>query len=1175
MRKVVERKNHFYDPALYALIESIRRSDGTVNICGLNGSSKALALALLFRETRKPLIFVTSTQEEAKQAFRDFSFFLDEEEVFLFPAWDMVSPEDSLSYHADVSSRRMEVLLRLLLGKKIVVIVPMKALLQKVIPVDILGDYVDTVSIGDSMERDAFLEKLIKGGYRRVPLVEEEGEFSIRGYIIDIYLPSLFRPLRLEFIGDEIESIREFDPANQRSVKEIDEFVLSPAGEQVISEEAKRRALKNLRTRSQEISLPRLRRERLVDMVENESTSLMNLQMMPLFYEDFDSDERSGLDTIFDYASKGSVVVYDDFRAMSHSEEQILNEADLFLLKSEEEEKFFLEKDLFITPLNDLLKQGQSLSHIYIDDLDRDGADVIRFHTEKNVGLKQDPQLLKKENGLLTPLTDRIRDWMDGGNCVAILCGEEETQRMAHLLAGYSLPAERSPAPLLTELEGDGDKGRLVLKTGKITEGFSYPALRLVVVSEEEIFGKKKKRRKKARAREGYFLKSFGELKENDYVVHVDHGIGIYRELKRLSIGDIETDFILIEYSGEDKLYLPVDRLDQIQRYIGPEGHMPGVDKLGGTSWDSVKKKVKKSVRKIAEELVSIYAAREVMEGHRFVTSDRYYEEFASLFEFEETPDQAAAIEDVSQDLSEPKPMDRLICGDAGFGKTEVALRASFLAVMDGKQVAFLVPTTILAEQHYQTFVKRFEKYPVRIEVLNRFKTKAQQKKIVEDLNEGLVDIVIGTHRILQKDIGFKDLGLVIIDEEQRFGVSHKEQLKKLRTLVDVLTLTATPIPRTLQLSLVGIRDLSVIETPPQDRQSVTIRVAEFDKGIIKDAVRNEIDRQGQVFFVHDRVRSIYSMARFIKALIPEANIAVAHGQMKAKELENVMAKFVHKECNVLVCTTIISAGLDIPSANTIIINRADRFGLSQLYQLRGRVGRSSEAAYTYLLIPQGMVLSKDARKRIQVAQEFTDAGSGFKVATHDLEIRGGGSLLGVSQSGHVSAVGYELYTELMERTIRELRGETTTTEEISPEIHLGIPAFIPDDFIADMQTRLFTYKKISAAADEEEMSSLMEELIDCYGFIPPQVGNLMDIIRIRNSLKGIMGEKMTYDGTHMTIAFHKKSTIDPSRIIQLSQKKLKGLTFTPDYHLSVPAPGLQGREPIERAQALLADLTE
>lgn len=1047
--------------------------------------------------------------------------------------------------------------------------------MQKVVPVEILGDYAEEIAIGDNMERDAFLEKLIAGGYRRVPLVEEAGEFSVRGYIIDIYSPFLSHPVRLEFVGDEIESIRSFDPVSQRSIQEIEEFVLSPAGEQIMSASTTRCALKNLRRRLQQISVPGLRRERLIDMLTNDVTSFVNLQTMPLLYGNFDSDKKNGLDTIFDYVSKGSVIVYNDFRTMAQNEERISYERDLFLLQSQEQKKFFLERELFAASLNDLVEKSRQFPTVYIDDFDDNGKETIRFRTERNVGLKQDPLLLKKENSLLTPFTSRINEWMTGGNLVAFLCGEKETQRMAHLLEGYSLPVERSSALLLTELDRNGGAGKLLLKTGKITEGFAYPSLRLVIVSEEEIFGKKKKRREKARISEGYFLKSFGELKEGDYVVHVDHGIGIYRELKRMAVSNIETDFILIEYSGGDKLYIPVDRLDQIQRYIGAGGYLPPLDKLGGTSWDSVKKKVKESVRKIAEELVSIYAAREVMDGYQFVPSDRYYEEFSSLFEFEETPDQAKAIEEVNHDLSTPKPMDRLICGDAGFGKTEVALRASFLVVMDGKQVAFLVPTTILAEQHYRTFVQRFERYPVRIEVLNRFKTKAQQKKIVEDIKEGRVDIVIGTHRILQNDIEFKDLGLVVVDEEQRFGVSHKEKLKKLRTLVDVLTLTATPIPRTLQLSLVGMRDLSVIETPPQDRQSVTIRVAEFDEGIIRDAIMLEIERQGQVFFVHDRVGSIFSIARFIKDLVPEAKIAVAHGQMKARDLENVMVKFVHKECNVLVCTTIISAGLDISSANTIIINRADRLGLAQLYQLRGRVGRSSEEAYAYFLIPRGVVLSKDARKRIQVAQGFTEVGSGFKVAAHDLEIRGGGSLLGVSQSGHVSAVGYELYTELMERAIRELKGEKAHSEEISPEIHLGVPAFIPDDFIADTRTRLFVYKKISAATDEELLSDLREELLDCYGHIPSPVGNLMDIIRIRNNLKTIMGEKMIDDGKYLTIVFHRKSTIDPVKMITLSRKKFKGLRFTPDYHLSVPVAELKGSDPIERAQALLADLME
>jgi len=494
--------------------------------------------------------------------------------------------------------------------------------------------------------------------------------------------------------------------------------------------------------------------------------------------------------------------------------------------------------------------------------------------------------------------------------------------------------------------------------------------------------------------------------------------------------------------------------------------------------------------------------------GTGFLLPTGTMKSFSSSFEFEETPDQARAIEDVYYDMGDPRPMDRLVCGDAGFGKTEIALRASFRASMDGKQVAILVPTTILAEQHYQTFAGRFDKYPVRIEVLNRYKTSGQQKKIAEDINRGLVDIAIGTHRLLQKDVKFKDLGLVIIDEEQRFGVSHKEKLKKMRALVDMLTLTATPIPRTLQMSLIGMRDLSVIDTAPQERRPVEVHICEFNDDVIRDAIQRELARGGQVFFVHDRVRSIHSIARFIEKLIPEAKIGVAHGQMKAKELEDIMVKFVRRDFSILVCTTIISSGVDIPATNTIIINRADRFGLSQLYQLRGRVGRGNEDAYAYLLIPEESVLSRDARKRLGIAREFSEPGSGFKVATHDLSIRGGGSVLGVSQSGHVSAIGYELYTELMEKTIRELKGEKYPKEEIDPEVHFGIPAFIPDDFISDMHTRLMTYKKISMASSEDDLAGLKEELADCYGPVPLQVNNLMDIIRVKKHAEEDTGEK-------------------------------------------------------------------
>ena len=1174
MRKRVHEKIEFSDPALSSLVNNVIQGNRETLICGLNGSAPALVTAILFDTIERPLIYVSPSEDEAKNAVRDLSFFLGEEKVSLFPSCDILSLDDTLSHQRDISAQRVKILYQLLSGIPAVFVVPLSALTQKVMPMNAIMEYTDDITVGDCLERDRFIEKLIEGGYERVSLVEEIGEFSERGYIVDVFPPTASRPLRMEFVGDEIESVREFDATNQRSFKEVKGFVLSPAGELVMSAGSKERALKNLRKRAGDLDLSKKERDRLFGLLESDSSILTNLQWLPLFYNDFSAGETNGLNTLFDYVSKGSLVVWDNFNAMAEADEKIGNDLDRFIRRANERETFYLERESFHLSGKDLREKYDGMQRVLVEYLPLKGSEAIRFGTERNIGLKQEMALLGKEDRILKPLAERIREWIGRNDLVTFLCGEGETKKMKHLLEEYALEIADAGPTFFDDMSSRSDgRGRFVLREGKITEGFFYPDLHLIIVSEEEIFGKKIKRRKRTKVREGYFLKSFGELKERDFVVHVDHGIGMYHKLKRMKIGTIENDFLLIEYFGGDRLYIPVDRLDQIQRYIGPEGHLPVMDKLGGTSWESVKKRIKQSVREIAEELVSIYAAREVMEGHRFSPADRYYEEFASSFEFEETPDQEQSIIEVNQDLSDSKPMDRLVCGDAGFGKTEIALRASFRVSMDGKQVALLVPTTILAEQHYQTFLKRFEKYPVRVEVLNRFKTKSQQNKIVENINEGLVDIVIGTHRILQKDLRFKNLGLVIIDEEQRFGVKHKERLKKLRTMVDVLTLTATPIPRTLQLSLVGIRDLSVIDTPPPDRRSVRVHVSEFDEDLIREAIGNELIRGGQVFFVHDRVKSIHSIARFVENLVPEAKIGVVHGQMKAGEIEDVMVKFVRKDMDVLVCTTIIGSGLDIPSANTIIINRADRLGLSHLYQLRGRVGRSNEEAYAYLLIPEGAILSRDARKRLRVAQEFSEPGSGFKVAIHDLEIRGGGNLLGISQSGHISAVGYELYTELMEKAIGELRGEGPAEEVVSPEISFGIPAFIPDDYIADMQTRLVTYKKISMASSDDIIFDLREELSDCYGFVPEQVKNLLNIIEIRNILKEIVAEKMQYDGKAMHISFREKSPVDPVRILELSRGKLKGIRLTPDLRLSVPMPGLQAGEIMAHARELLEAL--
>ncbi|MBW2561044.1 MAG: DEAD/DEAH box helicase, partial [Deltaproteobacteria bacterium] len=769
MRKRVYKDTSFSDSSLRALIDTIHRGDDQVDICGLKGSAKTFIASLLFRNTKKTILFITPSREEALGAFRDLSFFLGGEDVLLFPPWEIVPPDDTLSRQEKIATGRAGVLSSILSGRPAVVVAPLSALMQRVAPAEIFESHIETISIGDFRDRDRLAEKLVERGYQRVALVENAGEFSLRGYIVDLFPPVSPSPFRMEFVGDEIESIRQFDPATQRSLREVADLVLPPAEEMILSGELKTRALRNLRSRLNEAGISRSRRQRLIDTLESDPGSLANLQFLPLFYENLDTGEGGGgLNTLFEYLPGDTLILCESPGVMEKAAEETINDADRVARKAKDEERFFLERNLFLTSWDDISRRCENLQRIYINRLQAEGP--IPFEVEE-IALKNDRGPHTGGDGILAPLADKIRLWIGDGALVTFLCTQGDIQKMEHLLEGYSLPVRRSEGPFLSDL-APVEGGCLILREGKITSGFSYPPLGVVVVSEEEIFGKKTRRKRRGQAREGYFFRSFGELEKGDAVVHVDHGIGLYRGLERLTFSGTENDFLLLEYRDRDRIYIPVDRLNQIQRYIGPDGHVPQVDKLGGTSWETVKGKVKQSVRAVAEELVSIYAAREVMNGHRFSPSDRDYEEFSSSFTFEETPDQARAIEDVYYDMGDSKPMDRLVCGDAGFGKTEVILRASFRASMDNKQVAVLVPTTILAEQHYRTFAERFEKYPVRIEVLNRYKTSAQQKKTVADIQGGLVDIVIGTHRLLQKDVRFKDLGLVVIDEEQRFGVA-------------------------------------------------------------------------------------------------------------------------------------------------------------------------------------------------------------------------------------------------------------------------------------------------------------------------------------------------------------------------------------------------------------------
>lgn len=1185
MRKIISAKSEIDIEPIRQLLEYIAGGVQKIDANGLVGTARSFLTALLYKHLQNNILVICPEEKDALAFASDLAILIGEKDVLYYPSLDFLAI-DMFALQKEEAQARLEVLTHLRTRSKTIVVTSVAAVMQKVMPFEEFNGYLQIISTGDSLNTDQWGERLLAGGYRRVSLVEEKGEFSIRGNIFDVFPPAEANPLRLEMAGDEIESIRKFDPVSQRSIGAVDAFFLPPANEIVMNRQTLDLAVRNIKRRASALSLPRESRDRLVDTLQNGVANAINPVFLPLFYEVY--EENSGflqnrLSRFFDYLPSDTLVVLDDPFSLGQSALSLENNVDKLLFKAVSSNKFHLDKESIYIDQADTFSSLEKFTQVSLAGLkltiaEESNTRVVTFATFKDERQIETPAGEIRGDVLLRQTVEKIRSWLAEGRRVFFFCpSTEDMHRMQHMLVNYDLPLRLlTPADSLLDIAGKPYEGHgLFLVEGKIATSFIFPLMNLVFLSEEEIFVKKIPRRRMRPAHEGYFLKSFGELQEGDFVVHTDFGIGIYRGLKKISVGKIENDFLVIEYAEGDKLYIPVNTLEKIQRYVGPENHVPKIEKMGGSSWETVKERVKKSVREVAEELVAIYAAREVMEREAFSPPDRIYEEFCSTFEFEETPDQIKAIEDIHLDMDDAKPMDRLICGDAGFGKTEVALRAALRAVMDGKQVAVLVPTTILAEQHYRTFSQRLKDFPVCVEVLNRFRSTSEQKKIIDDIKTQRVDIVVGTHRLLQKDVEFKALGLVVIDEEQRFGVTHKEKLKKLRTLVDVLTLSATPIPRTLHLSLVGIRDLSIINTPPEERQTIKTYVLEFNEDTIKTAINKEMERQGQVFFVHDRVRSIYSMANLVAKLVPQARIEVVHGQMKPSEIEKAMGKFIRQECDVLVCTTIVGSGLDIPSANTIIINRADRFGLAQLYQIRGRVGRSNQEAFAYLLLPGGAMLSREAIKRLQVIKEFSEPGSGFRIAYNDMEIRGGGNLLGVSQSGHVSAVGYELYTELMEKTIREIKGEKIIEEEALPEIQLGVSAFIPEDYVQDVHQRLVLYKRISLAANMEEIDLIKDEIRDCYGALPEKVENLLRVINIRNLLKPFKGEKMGYDGKYLYISFRKTSPLDPAKILALYRKKTRELRFTPDYRLFLPAPDLAGGEILNQALALLKMLAE
>ncbi|MGB9080256.1 MAG: transcription-repair coupling factor [Desulfuromonadaceae bacterium] len=1140
-------------------IAAFRRGERRIVIPGLKGSSPSLFVAELVRGGLDTPLVITSTQEAAEEFCRELAFFSGGDlHAALFPAWD-AAPFSATSPHPDVTGARLDTLFRLQNGLSRITVMPVAAALQRLLPRKTLNDSSCYLLAGEEFERDDLLARLVRMGYANVPLVEDRGTFAVRGGILDIFPPNLRAPVRIEFFGDTAETMRAFDPLTQRSLQPVEELVLLPSRELLLSDEVLEDIAPRLKQLCDDLDIPANRRRAILEDLQN-AVYFQGIDFLqPLLHP--------GLETIFDYAHGAPLILLDP-EAISYVSLSFGEEVEAGVVKA-------AAAGLAHSPAGELFLTGAELEAIiagrHVVELSGlvlgvpEDTTTIAISCQDNSDLRV--SVSKESSHALAPLALTLREWLDGGQRVVIACHQQpQAERLKELLKPYKIPCSISEAgfqdvvpPPQPSPAGGGSNvpppsggrpgGGITILIGDISRGFRLPDSRLILIAEEELFGKRVRRRGVSEVRKKQLLASLAELKPGDYMVHIDHGIGLYRGLQHISVGSVGGDFLLLEYAGSDKLFLPVDRLGLVQRYVGPEGSHPALDKLGGVSWEKSKGKARKNIEELAGELLEIYARRQLSEGFSFSPPDEMYREFEASFAWEETPDQLSAIQDVLADMQHSKPMDRLVCGDVGYGKTEVALRGAFKSALDGKQVGILVPTTILAQQHYETFHERLKEYPVTVEVLSRFRTAKEQKAILERLKKGDIDIIIGTHRLLQKDVAFKDLGLMIIDEEQRFGVKDKERLKSFRAVVDVMTLTATPIPRTLYMSMMGIRDLSIIDTPPVDRLAVKTIVSRFSEELIREAVMRELRRGGQVFFVHNRVQTIGKRAELLAQLVPEAKIAVGHGQMGEHELEKVMLGFMHGETNLLLCTTIIESGLDIPNANTLIVDHADKFGLSQLYQLRGRVGRSTQRGYAYLLIPGEAAISSDARERLRVLQEISELGAGFRIATHDMEIRGAGDMLGNRQSGTVTEIGFELYNQMLEETIARMRGEESV-ERVEPEINLKVPAFIPEAYVKDAGQRLVIYKKLTQAEHEEDVLDVQNEVLDRFGKYPLATSYLFEIMKLRVLLKRLIVRQIDFDGKAVIISFHPRTPASPDTIIGMMRSEPKKYQFTPDYKL-------------------------
>ena len=1100
-------------------------------VFGLSGSQFSYILAGVKAAVKRPVLLLTYSGQQSQKLAGDLTSLLPEDEILVYPATDLL-PHETLAHSNELLSQRLTVLTKLLRGQVSVIVAPVDALLTPLSPVEFFQDYCWELEVGQVVNLELLLPRLIAQGYERVDMVEGPGQFSLRGGIIDIFpLPSP-NPIRIELFDDEIDSIREFQVATQRSLEKLSRAVVPPARELIFTPEGWFGVAAKVKEElNQQLNrLKRMGKQEAISKLAEKTGEHLDQMESGLYSESLDRYSHlyyPKQTTLFDYMGENWLVAVEEPARVQEYCGQIASQRAETLAR-------WLEKGLALPSQSTALLDFEGLWN-RINSFQILGCSLLPKHPgffNPNKVVNIVAKSMHNFLGRMEMLESELRVWRKSGYATVILAETEvRCQKLLQTLREVKLDAFYLSSP-----DQELSPGNIIITEGSLQGGFELTQSRFVVITEKEIFGQRKKSRRQGLTKVAAKLEPFVDLKAGDYIVHASHGIGRYLGVEKLEVAGLQKDYLLIKYAGEDRLYVPTDQVSQVQKYLGSEGAAPKLNKLGGNEWARVKNRVKESVQEMARELIKLYAARQAVKGHAFGIDTVWQKEFEDAFPYEETPDQLQSIEEIKQDMEQPKPMDRLLCGDVGYGKTEVALRAAFKAIMDGKQVAVLVPTTILAQQHYNTCKERFASFPVTIEMLSRFRSTKEQRETVKGLTHGKVDLVIGTHRLVQGDIMFKDLGLLIIDEEQRFGVTHKEKLKHLRQTVDVLTLTATPIPRTLHMSLTGVRDMSTLESPPEDRYPVQTYVVEYTPQVIRDAITREIDRGGQIYFVHNRIADLDKIAMELQELLPEARIAVGHGQMREEELEKVIMEFMDGEYDILVCTTIIETGLDIPNVNTIIINNADQMGLTQLYQLRGRVGRSNRVAYAYLAFRKDKNLTEVAEKRLRAIREFTEFGSGFKIAMRDLEIRGTGNILGPEQHGQMLSVGFDMYCRLLEEAVKELQGEQTL-EAVEPSIELPVDIYISDEYILDQGTKMEFYKKVMLVRNVSDANEIEEELEDRFGDLPGPVTNLVAMAKLRAYCYQLGIQNVSQQKGHVLFKFGLLHSISGEQLVRVAQE--------------------------------------